>query len=90
MNEPYVSDTEKNCLQLDNALLFRPNRIKEIVEIVESNDRDIMSKTLNKYIRVLDHADKTLLILSGAVSSVSLLAFTTAICASVGIASAKV
>ena len=77
---------KKNCIQLDNTLLFRLNRIKEIVETVESNDKEIMSKTLNKYIRVLDHADKTLLILTVFLFSHSLLS----ICASVGIASAKV
>ena len=38
-----------------------------------------MSKTLNKYITALDYADKTLLVLSGASSGVSLCSFFTVI-----------
>ena len=37
-----------------------------------------MSKTLNKYIAALDYADRTLLVLSGASSGVSLCSFATA------------
>ena len=48
-------------LQLENALQFRLGRIKRIEDffIVEINDGLKMSRTLNKYIIVLDYADKT-------------------------------
>ena len=49
-----------------------------------------MSKTLNKYIRALDYADKTLFVLSVASSVFSLCSFTTVIGAHVGIASATI
>ena len=44
-----------------------------------------MSNTLNKYITTIDYADKTLLILSGGSSDVSLCSFTTFIGTAVGI-----
>ena len=48
-----------------------------------------MSKTLNKYIRALGYADKTLLALSGGSSVVSLCSFTTAVDTPVTIVSAS-
>ena len=48
-----------------------------------------MSKTINNYITVLDYADKTLLVLLGADSGVSLFSFTNVIGTTVGIASAS-
>ena len=49
-----------------------------------------MSKALNKYITELDFADKTLLVLSGAASGVSLFSFITVIGTYVGTASASI
>ena len=50
-----------------------------------------MSNTLiNKYITALDYADKTLMVLSGATSGVSLCLFTTIIGTPVGITSASI
>ena len=48
-----------------------------------------MSKTINNYITVLDYADKTLLVLLGADSGVSLFSFTNVIGTTVVIASAS-
>ena len=48
-----------------------------------------MSKTLNKCITVLDYTEKTLLVLSGASTGVSLCSFTTIISTLVGIESAR-
>ena len=45
--------------------------------MTEINDREKMSRTLNKNITVLDNADKTLLVLSGAGGDVFLFLFTT-------------
>ena len=49
-----------------------------------------MSKTLHEYITVLDYTDKTLLVLSGTGSGVSLFSFTAVIGMSVGIASTSI
>ena len=49
-----------------------------------------MSKTLNKYIRALGYADKTLLALSGGSSVVSLCSFNTAVDTPVAIVSASI
>ena len=50
MSGPHVWDTKEFLLQLDNPLPFKINRIKEIEDffIAEINDREEMSKTLNK------------------------------------------
>ena len=49
-----------------------------------------MNKTLYKYTTSIDYAYETLLVLSGAISSVSLCSFTTIIDAPIGIASASI
>lgn len=69
-------------LQLENALQFRLGRIKRIEDffIVEINDGLKMSRTLNKYIIVLDYADKTC-----AGTGASIFSFNTVISTSVGI-----
>ena len=74
MDEPHVYDTKQIYLQLENALQFRLCKIKEIEDffIVKVNDREKMRKILNKYIAGLDYTDKTLMVLSGANSVVSL------------------
>ena len=84
--------TKQGCPQLYNPLECRPSRIKEIADIftAEINDRQKISKTLNKYITALDYADKTLLVLSGAGSGVSLFSFTTVIGTRVRIVSASI
>ena len=66
--------------------------MKEIEEffIAKINNREKMSKTLNKYMTTLDYADKALLVLSGASNDVSLCSFTTAIDSPVAITSASI
>ena len=49
-----------------------------------------MSKTLNKFVTAFDYAEKTLLVLSGASSGVSLCSFTNVIGTPAGIASASI
>ena len=60
--------------QVDNTLQGKLVRIKEIehFSIEEINDKDMMRKTLNKYITIRDYADRNLLVLSGVSSGVSL------------------
>ena len=54
--------------RLDQFMLFRLDEINFIVEIRE---REIMSKTLSKYIAALDHLDKSLLVLSATIDGIS-------------------
>ena len=69
-------------LRLENALQFRLGRIKRIEYffIVEINHGLKMSRTLNKYMIVLDYADKTC-----AGTGASIFSFNTVISTSVGI-----
>ena len=53
--------------------------LKEIYVITEINDKKKTSKKLNKYITVLNYADKTLLLFSGENSGVSFCSFSTII-----------
>ena len=65
MNKPYSCGTNQINLRVDNALQL--SIIKEIEDIFTAkiNVRKKMSKTTNKYVKVLDYYDKTLLVLSG-------------------------
>ena len=49
-----------------------------------------MSKTLNKFVTAFDYVEKTLLVLSGASSGVSLCSFTNVIGTLAGVASASI
>ena len=71
--------TEQIHLHLNNIVQFRLIRMKKIEEffLSETNDRENMSKAINKYILALDYVGKTLLVSSGVSSSVSLFSFTT-------------
>ena len=55
--------------------------MKEIEEffIAKINNREKMSKALNKYMTTLEYTDKALLVLSGVSNDVSLCSFSTAI-----------
>ena len=56
--------------------------------ILEINDREKISKVLNKYITLFDYTNNALLVLSVAGKAVSLFKYTTVICTTAGIASA--
>ena len=93
MNEVHAYGTKQIYLQLDNSLQFRLCGTKEVEEdffIGEINEREKMSKLLNKYITALHFADKTLLVLSGSSSRVSICSFATAIGAPIGIAGVSI
>ena len=57
--------------------------------IIEINDREKLSKTINKYIKVLDYAENIFLVSSSANSGVSLFSFITVISTAVGVTSAS-
>ena len=85
MNKPHIHGEKQIYSRPDNALQFRLSRIKDInFFIAEISDREQMSRTLNKYIEVLDYADRTLLVLSDASSNVFLCLFTTVVGVTVG------
>ena len=88
MSETHICD-----IKLDKCPRFRLSRIKEIKVInfiTEINDREIMRKTLNKYITAHEYANRILFVLSGESSDVSLYSFTTANGTPIGIAIASI
>lgn len=80
---------EPNKFMSNQIILNQWNQRQRKSLIAETNDRENLSNTLNNYITVLDHAHKTLLVQSGAGSSVSSFLFTAVIKSPVGIASAS-
>ena len=85
-------DTKEIFHQIDNPVLFRLSRIKEIEDFgkAEINDGEKMSKTLNNYIVALNYAEKAVLVFPGASGSICLCCFATAIGTLVDIAIAIV
>ena len=70
---------------------FRLNKINEIKDyfITEIKERELMSKRLSKYIVSFDYFDKSLIVLSVAIGSISIASFATVIGAAVGMMSAS-
>ena len=57
--------------------------------INEINQQKLYSKKLNRYVPIFDYIDKILIILSATAGGISIISFTTAIGAPIGIASAR-
>ena len=69
---------------------FRLNKINGIkYYFIAEIKKELMSKSLSKYIASFDYFDKSLIVLSATSGSISIASFTTAIGAPVGIASAS-
>ena len=66
---------------LSNDRQFRLNKVNEIKDyfIVEIKERELTSKKLSKYITSFDYFDKSLIVLSVAVDSISIVSFATVI-----------
>ena len=64
-----------------NKKQFRLNKINEIKNyfIAEIKERELMSKSLSKYIAFFDHFDKPLIVLSATSGSISIATFATII-----------
>ena len=77
--------------KLTDQTKFRLYEIKKIDNyfINEINQQKSYSKKLNKYVTIFDYIDKILIILSATTGGISIISFTTAIGAPVGIASAS-
>ena len=78
--------------KLTDQTKFRLYEIKNIKYdfINEINQQKSYSKNLNRYVTIFDYIDKILILLSAATGGISIVSFTTAIGASVEIASAGV
>ena len=76
---------------ISNEQQFRLNKINEIKDyfIAEIRERELMSKNLSKYIASFEYLDKSLIVLSVATGSISIVSFATAIGVPVGIMSAS-
>ena len=74
-----------------NDQRFRRNKINEIKHyfIAEIKERELMSKNLSKYIASFEYLDKSLVFLSVATGSISVVSFATVIGAPVGMTSAR-
>ena len=73
-----------------NNQQFRLNKINEIKDyfIAMIMERELMSKSLSKYIACCDYFDKFLIVLSSTSCSISIVLFATVIATTIGIASA--
>ena len=82
---PNMSATPSNEQQ------FRDNKINEIKDyfVAEIKERELMSKRFSKYIASFDYFNKSLIALSVATGSISIVSFATVIGAPVGMMSAS-
>ena len=76
-----------NLYRNDQQQQFRLNKINEIKDyfIVEIKERQLMSKSLSKYIASFDYFDKSLIFLSATSGSISIASFARVIGAPIGI-----
>lgn len=88
MNDVHVYGTKHIYTQLHKILQFRLHRIEDIDDffVSDMNQRENLSKILDKYIAALGYAVKNLLVLSSAGSVGCISSFTTVIGALVKIA----
>ena len=77
--------------KLTDQTKFRLYEIKNIENdfVNEINQQKSYSKKLNRYVTIFNYVDKILIILSATTGGISIISFTTAIGAPVGIASAS-
>ena len=77
--------------KLTDQTKFRLYEIKKIENcfINDINQQKAYSKKLSRYVTIFDYIDKILIILSATTGGISIVSFTTAIGAPVGIASAS-
>ena len=82
-----LSMHEIDKTKLSEQMKFRLTEIKEIENffINEINQQKTYSKKLNKYVTIFDYIDKILIVLSATTGGISIISFTTAIGAPVGI-----
>ena len=88
-----IESIEHNSMDTSNLnnQQFRLNKISEIEDyfISEIKERELMSKKLSKYISFFDYFDKSLIVLSVMIGSISIASFAAVIGIPVGIKSAS-
>ena len=80
------------CMQFHWTIKqFRLNKINEIKNhfVAQMKERELMSKSLSKYVASFDYFDKSLIVLSVTTGYISIGSFATVIGAPVGIVSAS-
>ena len=82
---------EIDKINLSDQTKFRLYEIKkiQICFINDTNQQKEHSKKLNKYVTIFDYIEKILIVLSATTGRISIVSFTTAIGAPVGIVSAS-
>ena len=88
---PNLNSTLLNEIPFSDQQHFRLNKINEIKYyfVAEIKERELMSKRLSKYIAFFDYFDKSLIVLSATIGSISIASFASVIGTPVGIASAS-
>ena len=78
---PNLSATLLSTAPLSDQQQFRLNKINEIKDyfVAEIKERELMSKSLSKYIASFDYSDKSLIVLSLTTGSISIASFATVI-----------
>ena len=91
MVECNSTETQNIYPNLNNQQLFRLNKINEINNyfVAEVKERELISKTLSKYIASFEYVDKSLIVLSLTNSINSITSFVTVIAPLIGIESAS-
>ena len=91
MVECNSTETHNIYPSLNNQQLFRLNKINEINNyfVAEVKERELISKTLSKYIASFEYVDKSLIVLSVTSSINSITSFVTVIAPLIGIESAS-
>ena len=91
MVECNSTETQNIYPNLNNQQLFRLNKINEINNyfVAEVKERELISKTLSKYIASFEYVDKFLIVLSVTSSINSTTSFVTVITPLIGIESAS-
>ena len=91
MVECNSTETHNIYPNLNNQQLFRLNKINEINNyfVAEVKERELISKTLSKYIASFEYVDKSLIVLSVTSSINSITSFVTVIAPLIGIESAS-
>ena len=91
MVECNSTETHNIYPNLNNQQLFRLNKINEINNyfVGEVKERELISKTLSKYIASFEYVDKSLIVLSVTSSINSIASFVTVIAPLIGIESAS-
>ena len=79
-------------ISIENDTIFRINRIRDKYNYLfsEIREREKISKSIGKYVSILNYIDKSFIVLTTISGGVSVTSFVTAIGAPVGLASASV